>query len=744
MIPRNWKVFASLAALAFAWFTFPFSTEIAHSSTPGSISFEGLLRTYSVYVPQNVAGNPSVVLVFHGNGATSADAEAQSQMDAVADANGFIVVYPDGVSNLSAYGDTLQHWNDGRISGISFNDVGFVSALIAKLSDDYNINRRKVYAIGISNGGSFVERLGMQLSNKIAAIAPINGPIPTNLLSSASAKPIPIVAFFGTDDSKIPYVGGTTKFLKSGTVLSVPDSMQKWSEANQCLSPSAATTLPHTGSNSTFVDKVTYPNCQSGKEVILYRVNRGGHNWPGGNLGSEDSGTITGDISASQIAWSFFQNYSIGAPSVTLTANPTTILQGQSSTLTASTSNSTSCSLNQNIGNIAINGFQPVSPITTTTYTITCANDVGSATSQATVTVTSPTASDIIGQKLTGWTWSENMGWIHFGSSIGAPYNATILPDGTLYGYAWSEYIGWMSFTPQGPYPTTPSYPAKVDVNGNFSGWFRALVGVDSGGWDGWMKFDQGGNYGTGVTLDSACKLQGWAWGGDNIGWVHMTNSPGSPAYSISIACGTVSNLAANVSGETVVCASSPQAVISWSYSNSNGESQSAYQVQVSTVSDFSSIIVDSGKVVSNSSSYIISSGSLSFNTQYYYRVRGWSGDDFIPSPYVNSSFTTAAHQGPTPGFSWISTKPQKGITATITDTSTTSGGSTIISRTWTYPDTATTTSPAGDAIQIVRFDDLSNNVTLSITDSNGLTCSVSQQITGRPSVPDFKEIKPQ
>lgn len=128
------------------------------------------------------------------------------------------------------------------------------------------------------------------------------------------------------------------------------------------------------------------------------------------------------------------------------------------------------------------------------------------------------------GDNLSGWAWSETIGWVSFNSTNqggGANYGVTVASNGRLSGYAWSENIGWITFN-QSDLGGCPSGQCRADFNkdtGQVTGWARALA--NGGGWDGWISFS-GTNYG--VTV-SQCDWDGYAWGSDVVGWVHFKGS---------------------------------------------------------------------------------------------------------------------------------------------------------------------------------------------------------------------------
>lgn len=115
-----------------------------------------------------------LVLVLHGGGGNAAYAERMTGFTDKARKEGFIVVYPEGTGRQEGQ---LLTWNAGHCCGYAManrvNDVAFIDALIEKLIEDYVVDPRRIYATGMSNGGMMTHRLGIELSNRFAAIAPV-------------------------------------------------------------------------------------------------------------------------------------------------------------------------------------------------------------------------------------------------------------------------------------------------------------------------------------------------------------------------------------------------------------------------------------------------------------------------------------------------------------------------------------------------------------------------------------------
>jgi polyhydroxybutyrate depolymerase len=279
-----------------------------------SIIYGGLKRTYSVHISSSYDQNKTtpLVIVLHGGGGTGKGMVKLTGFNAVADKESFIVVYPDGFE---------KHWNDGR--GVqryrtqieNIDDVGFIAALIDRLSDELNINASMVYVTGISNGGMMSHRLGCELSQKIAAVAPVASNIPVNKASVwAPSRAVPVLIINGTDDPLVPWAGGDIHFgnITLGEVLPVADTVKFWVEKNGCSSSPIITQLPDTDPvDGTTVRKEVYGGCQDGAEVVLYAIEGGGHTWPGGLQYLPESviGRTSKEFNASEVIWQFFKEH---------------------------------------------------------------------------------------------------------------------------------------------------------------------------------------------------------------------------------------------------------------------------------------------------------------------------------------------------------------------------------------------------------------------------------------------------
>lgn len=279
-----------------------------------SITCGWLKRTYSVHISSSYdQTKPTpLVIVLHGGGGAGQGMSKLTGFNAIADKENFIIVYPDGIEG---------HWNDGR--GIqlyrtqmeNIDDIGFISALIDRLSDKLNIDARRIYVTGISNGGMMSQRLGCELSQKIAAIAPVASSIPANKASVwAPSRPVSVLIINGMDDPLVPWFGGDIRLGKAtlGTVLSVADTVKFWTSQDQCsTSPNMTQLSDKDIADGTTVWQESYESCQGGAEVVVYNIEGGGHTWPGGlqYLPEFVIGKTSREFNASEVIWQFFREH---------------------------------------------------------------------------------------------------------------------------------------------------------------------------------------------------------------------------------------------------------------------------------------------------------------------------------------------------------------------------------------------------------------------------------------------------
>jgi polyhydroxybutyrate depolymerase len=259
-------------------------------------------RTYLLHLPPAYDGKHSLplVIVLHGGGGNAPGAVHMTGFSEKADKEGFVAVYPNGSGRLK---NRLLTWNAGNCCGYALDnnvdDVGFIRALIDELEKTRAIDPKRIYATGMSNGGMMTYRLACELSDKIAAAAPVAGAL--NLENCEPAHPVSMIIFHGTVDEHVLYEGGEpVKRADTHRRVDKPVSyaVNFWVKQDGC---SATPQREEKGNIRTEI----YRGGKEETEVVLYTVKGGGHTWPGGEsylLGAEP----TREISATDLMWDFF------------------------------------------------------------------------------------------------------------------------------------------------------------------------------------------------------------------------------------------------------------------------------------------------------------------------------------------------------------------------------------------------------------------------------------------------------
>ena len=277
----------------------------------------GRQRSYIVHVPTGASGALPVLLAFHGGGGNAKGFQAYAELDAVADREHFLVVYPNGTG---PFPNRLLTWNAGdNCCGYALrnnvNDVGFVMTLLNDLEDRTPIDRRRVYATGHSNGGIFSHRLGAERAGIIAAIAPVAGTL--DLKTLAPARPMPVLEIHSVDDPRALYNGGLGPPFPGTTsrVLHQPvkAALDRWIVANGCSAQVDSVTDRKSNSGET-VELMHWSKCRDGVEVQHWRLTGSGHGWPGKTPTPVGEGLIGPQaklISAAEEVWKFVSRFKL-------------------------------------------------------------------------------------------------------------------------------------------------------------------------------------------------------------------------------------------------------------------------------------------------------------------------------------------------------------------------------------------------------------------------------------------------
>lgn len=266
-----------------------------------SLSLEsgGRTRSSLLHVPDQYDPTKGTMLVLDFHGFTSAGWQEAllTRMSQESDKRGFIVAYPEGVAASWNAGDCCgTAWSD------SVDDVKFVRDLLDRIEADWCIDPKRVFATGMSNGGFLSHRLGCEVYDRIAAVAPVAGVLGIDPGKCESGRAVPILAFHGTSDPMVPYDGGTPLWPQLGlglNFLSVPKTMDHWRVRNGC------STFQKTFFTNGDATCVEWPDCEGGAQTSLCTIDGGGHTWPGGI--PIPAGKTSKDISATTTMLDFFE-----------------------------------------------------------------------------------------------------------------------------------------------------------------------------------------------------------------------------------------------------------------------------------------------------------------------------------------------------------------------------------------------------------------------------------------------------
>ena len=270
--------------------------------TNGTLVSSGQEREFLLHVPESYdATTPTpLVISMHAAALWPAHQQNVSRWNRLADEEGFLVVYPAGTDFPRTFGAVRPGPRLER-------DVRFIADLIDSLATAYTLDPARVYADGLSNGAGMAFVLSCALSHRIAAVGMVGAAklVPDDWCEPE--RPVPLMAFHGALDEIVPYGGGPLgdpfNPVKS-EFAPVREWVQAWAERNGCDPEPAESRVAPT------VTRFAYAGCESGADVVLHRVDDGGHSWPGGRPIAEwRVGPTSTAIDATERLWQFYQDH---------------------------------------------------------------------------------------------------------------------------------------------------------------------------------------------------------------------------------------------------------------------------------------------------------------------------------------------------------------------------------------------------------------------------------------------------
>jgi polyhydroxybutyrate depolymerase len=286
------------------------AAEPAAVAVTKKITVDGLDRKYLLTVPKTARGALPVVVALHGGGSNASQMERYTKFDELAEREGFFVIYPDSIGG---------NWNDGRKNDFiksqreNIDDVKFIRAAVDDVAKEHPIDRSRIFATGISNGGIMSHRLAREASDLVAAIAPVAASMTPEMAENFQPKyPVSILVINGDGDPIVPFAGGDIRFGKGqsrGRVVPANETVAKYVQRNGNHGEPTISTVDADAKDGTSVEIAKYPDGPGGAKTWFYRVAGGGHTWPGRPLYLPESviGKASQDFSATDVIWQFFK-----------------------------------------------------------------------------------------------------------------------------------------------------------------------------------------------------------------------------------------------------------------------------------------------------------------------------------------------------------------------------------------------------------------------------------------------------
>ena len=272
-----------------------------------TLTHQGRERQYLLHVPD--APNGALVLAFHGGGQRPEQMRRITRFDRLADREHFIVAYPDAFE---------RSWADGRNETSAekqgIDDVGFARAVVADIARTHAIDRARVFATGLSNGGILTHRLACEAADTFAAIAPVIATITSTVAASCRpSAPIAVLGIQGDADPSVRFEGDAVG-TAGVRLLGSRASQELWRSLNGCAPAVTTTPFPVVVQDGTSVTRRSYTGCRGHGDVIWYEIHGGGHRWPPPHSdegrseadAQRENGVSSQNINASEVIWVFF------------------------------------------------------------------------------------------------------------------------------------------------------------------------------------------------------------------------------------------------------------------------------------------------------------------------------------------------------------------------------------------------------------------------------------------------------
>lgn len=279
-------------------------------------------RCWQTHVPDSLDLNIPVPLIvdLHGYTSNSTNHRELSDFDNIADENGAIVVYPDGLTTPDLFNSNgNQGWNSGWCCGNpasdNTDDVGFIERVVEISLEIHNIDSTRIYASGWSNGCAMAQRMAMDSSHIFTAV----GCMSFYLLMSPNEvySPIPIMEVHGFLDQVVLYESSILSIPTNPEAWTDPEAVQtgaienlyEWATLNGCTG-----TIPDFNDQQPLYSIQGFSDCENNSQVRLMTIYAAQHNPYANDVGDEGAEILLpgtqGLVETSYIVWDFISQFS--------------------------------------------------------------------------------------------------------------------------------------------------------------------------------------------------------------------------------------------------------------------------------------------------------------------------------------------------------------------------------------------------------------------------------------------------
>lgn len=303
--------------------------------TKETVTVDSVDRTYMIRLPKGYDEKQHypLVMLLHGVNQDADDIERLTRFNELADKDGIIAVYPSALHGRWNFGvregppqvmqpgpyrrrrmgggyPPPQYPEGGQRRRETENppadDIEFFNQMLDKIATKVSVDKSRIYATGLSDGGFMATKAGCAMADRIAAIGPVAAAMPKTMVC-LPARPIPVVMINGTDDPIVKYDGMSAKPGRVATI-SVEDSAKEWAKLDRCSEKPTHSKLRAHEKGGKDTEVATYEGCQQNASVVLYSVKGGGNAWPGGQQYEVEKqiGKTSQDLDANEVMWSFF------------------------------------------------------------------------------------------------------------------------------------------------------------------------------------------------------------------------------------------------------------------------------------------------------------------------------------------------------------------------------------------------------------------------------------------------------